>query len=143
VLRAARLEAATDPPSRPRDPRFCARRRGTIVVAPDPASQLIGPRSLGSTIRESQLRRIGCADKLQLPAKSLDRLARMARIGVRSGSLVRSLDLEIWLNDAVWPNRRERVRTLLRFDKLGVTGSSPVPPTYESPAQAGFLFSGQ
>ena len=28
-----------------------------------------------------------------------------------------------------------------QLDKLGVTGSSPVPPTPESPAQAGFSFS--
>jgi hypothetical protein len=27
-----------------------------------------------------------------------------------------------------------------QLDKLGVTGSSPVPPTYESPADAGFSF---
>jgi hypothetical protein len=33
----------------------------------------------------------------------------------------------IWLNDAVEANRRELLRTL-RLDKLGVTGSSPVPP---------------
>jgi hypothetical protein len=52
----------------------------------------------------------------------------MARIGVRSGSLNRSLDHQIRLNDGGWPNLRERMRTLLRVDKLGVTGSSPVPP---------------
>jgi hypothetical protein len=36
-------------------------------------------------------------------------------------------------------NARERPR---RFDKLGVTGSSPVPPTSESPANAGLCRSG-
>jgi hypothetical protein len=44
------------------------------------------------------------------------------------GSLVRSLEPQIWLNGAVRPNASERVRTLRRLDKLGVTGSSPVPP---------------
>jgi hypothetical protein len=32
------------------------------------------------------------------------------------------------LNDALWANVSELRRTLLRPDKLGVTGSSPVPP---------------
>jgi hypothetical protein len=32
------------------------------------------------------------------------------------------------LNHALWANISELARTLLRFDKLGVTGSSPVPP---------------
>ena len=35
----------------------------------------------------------------------------------------------------------DRWRTPSRLDKLGVTGSSPVPPTSESPAQAGFFIS--
>jgi hypothetical protein len=30
-----------------------------------------------------------------------------------------------------------------QLDKLGVTGSSPVPPTHKNPARAGFLFSGR
>jgi hypothetical protein len=32
------------------------------------------------------------------------------------------------LNHALWQNISELTRTLLRVDKLGVTGSSPVPP---------------
>jgi hypothetical protein len=36
-----------------------------------------------------------------------------------------------------WGNWRERV---LSLDKLGVTGSSPVPPTHEAPGNGGFLF---
>jgi hypothetical protein len=49
----------------------------------------------------------------------------MARIGVRLGSFDRSLKLQIWLNDAVEPNGRELVRTLPRFDKLGVNWFEP------------------
>jgi hypothetical protein len=30
-----------------------------------------------------------------------------------------------------------------QLDKLGVTGSSPVPPTSEAPAKRGFSFSGE
>src|SRR4029077_19680911 len=38
-------------------------------------------------------------------------------------------------------NRSELTRTLPRIDKLGVTGSSPVPPTSETPASPGvFVF---
>jgi hypothetical protein len=37
----------------------------------------------------------------ELERKVESRVATMARICVRSGSLDRSLDLEIWLNDAV------------------------------------------
>jgi hypothetical protein len=33
--------------------------------------------------------------------------------------------LEIWLNDAVWPNSSEPARTLRRVDKLGVTWFEP------------------
>ena len=36
----------------------------------------------------------------------------------------------IRLNDADWTHWSEPARTLLRIDKLGVTGSSPVPPIH-------------
>jgi hypothetical protein len=42
------------------------------------------------------------------------------------------------LNDAHVPHYAEQVRTLPRVDKLGVTGSSPVPPT-EKPCIRAFL----
>ena len=38
----------------------------------------------------------------------------------------------IRLNDADWTHWSEPARTLLRIDKLGVTGSSPVPPTIKA-----------
>ena len=70
----------------------------------------------------------------------------MLRMGVRpagawqhgnaAGSLgfapVRS-SRRLWLNDAESAHTREPARTAPRVDKLGVTGSSPVPPI-ESPA---------
>jgi hypothetical protein len=44
------------------------------------------------------------------------------------------------LNDADCAHWHERNRTLRRVDKLGVTGSSPVPPTRKRPAKAGLSF---
>ena len=52
----------------------------------------------------------------------------MARISVRSGSLERSVAGRIPLSHCRLPHRCELARTLPRIDKLGVTGSSPVPP---------------
>src|SRR5215208_6604540 len=68
-------------------------------------------------------------------------VATMATLDVRSGSLNRSLARGIALNHAPSANASEPARTLPRIDKLGVTGSSPVPPIRKGPAQAGFLFS--
>ncbi len=53
----------------------------------------------------------------------------MATLGVRSRSPERSLGRRMRLNDAMGPKVRAQDRTLLRVDKLGVTGSSPVLPT--------------
>jgi hypothetical protein len=69
-----------------------------------------------------------------------DGVARMARIVVRSGSGNRSLDARIPLNRPLEANGRGLPRTLRRVDKLGVTGSSPVPPTRKRPAKAGLSF---
>jgi hypothetical protein len=41
----------------------------------------------------------------------------------------------------LWANTSEPIRTPLRLDKLGVTGSSPVPPTSETLVTAGFFVS--
>jgi hypothetical protein len=68
-------------------------------------------------------------------------VATMATLGVRSRSLKRSLALRIPLNHAPSANRSEPTRTPVRVDKLGVTGSSPVPPTSEAPEIGGFAFS--
>jgi hypothetical protein len=98
----------------------------------DRRSRFPAPPAIGSQRPRSAVvlnRRAVYAQCKQLSAMtSLDGVARMARISVRLRSLDRSLVLQIWRNDAVWPNSSERVRTPLRVDKLGVTGSSPVPP---------------
>jgi hypothetical protein len=52
----------------------------------------------------------------------------MATLEVRSGSLKRSLGAAFPHNHAPQANLREQARTLRCLDKLGVTGSSPVPP---------------
>jgi hypothetical protein len=54
----------------------------------------------------------------------------MATFVVRLGSLSRSLARRFSLNGAPRANKRAQMRTLLRLDKLGVTGSSPVPPMF-------------
>jgi hypothetical protein len=60
-------------------------------------------------------------------------VARMARISVRSGSLNRSVadrfrsTIRFERTHSHWRERPPRV------DKLGVTGSSPVPPTSQKP----------
>jgi hypothetical protein len=53
----------------------------------------------------------------------------MATFGVRSRSLKRSLAPVIPLNHALSANHSEPSEQPLRVDKLGVIGSSPVPPT--------------
>jgi len=53
----------------------------------------------------------------------------MATLDVRSRAAKCSLAASFPLNQALCPNISEPTRTLLRVDKLGVTGSSPVPPT--------------
>jgi len=52
----------------------------------------------------------------------------MATLIVRSRSLSPSLATCSWLNKALLANVGEPPRTLLRLDKLAVTGSSPVAP---------------
>jgi len=65
----------------------------------------------------------------------------MATLGVRSRSLTRSLVGEFRATVPLRPNRDALIRTLLRIDKLGVTGSSPVPPI-EKALHRGFLLFG-
>jgi hypothetical protein len=55
-------------------------------------------------------------------------VATMATLGVRSRSIAVRWLTWIPLNHTASANLSELTRTLLRVDKLGVTGSSPVPP---------------
>jgi hypothetical protein len=58
---------------------------------------------------------------------------------VRTNAGIRGLSkgVRVLLTTASRPSAKERE---LRLDKLGVTGSSPVPPTWQRPANAGLSF---
>ena len=66
--------------------------------------------------------------------------ARGRHVPPRPASVVPGDLLSAWAKLSPRPGRLAQLGEH-QLDKLGVTGSSPVPPTHESPAQAGFLFS--
>jgi hypothetical protein len=121
----------------------------TWVVAPVPNSLTGGRRRsvvTGRAIRQAFGDRSSwIADRARCD-RAGDRVSggRGARSRGKDGKDWRSLvfarpfaSAQIPLNQMISSNRDERLRTLPRVDKLGVTGSSPVPPILPSHRFAG------
>src|SRR5262245_57365136 len=66
--------------------------------------------------------------------------AAVSATSVETGHMASKPAREKWLGYAVFHVLSMPVNRPDVLDKLGVTGSSPVPPTQESPAQRGFRF---
>jgi hypothetical protein len=94
----------------------------------------------------AQLRNVvmGVNSDSWVPGAQIDGAASSALDAVRKPLFRRFVELVTLSSIHIYGEPSEKAlkqaqRTLLRLDKLGVTGSSPVPPT-SKPAEAGFPF---